>query len=68
MAKIIIEIGSCQDCPFCRKIWGEKLPEGLFLYDMYCNSAKRYIYMELFLEKILDIPPVPAWCPHKVVE
>ena len=64
MAKIIIEIDKCEQCPFVKKKnnethdWFEDYAE---VYDYICGVNEKEI--ACWVERPSEIPEVPDWCP-----
>lgn len=65
---IIVEVNSCQECPLCSYTWGQRTGMGLAFFDMFCSAERKYIFSAQTINITPDIPPVPTWCPKKVVE
>lgn len=68
--QITVEVNSCRECPSCQPHWGIVNQEcGLTHFVLYCSASKRYVVIQHTLggEPEPGLPPVPTWCPRKVI-
>lgn len=64
---IELDVKSCQECPRCQTTWGKNSPGGLTLFHMFCFETGRYVCAKQTMGEIIATPPVPTWCPKKVL-
>ena len=67
MAKIQFDIKDCQDCPECKREKHYTEDSWEHAENFYCKKAKDR-KIAGYVEWRREMPPVPEWCPVKVIE
>lgn len=71
MAKIIVEIKNCQDCPFVKETRHWTPDSWDHAFDYYCKKVETINGPKTIAEYIefpSEMPDVPSWCPCRLPE